>query len=87
MVSYPKDSIGAAMFPGSDPDMDLPFGDLVYALVRHQGTLIDVYPNRHDALTDKTKLEKSADEFEIVPTPVGQIRLRDATRVFKRGGA
>ena len=80
-----KDSLGVMQLPHHDPDPDLPFGGLVYAVVRDQGTLIDVCATRHDAMAVKSELGKSVDEFEIVPTRVGNIRLRDAKRPFRRG--
>jgi len=59
-----------------------PFGDWVYAVVRHDDKVMTVEPTRHKAI-GKAACWRNNQTYRIVPMRVGQVRMQDWSRVFK----
>lgn len=53
-----------------------PLGPTMYVVVRHDGKIVAVKSTRHDALGIIVQCHE-ANDFEIVPVPIGLIPLMD----------
>jgi hypothetical protein len=76
------DSNGIRIKPDHSGVETLPYGEIVYLVVRCDDKMISVQPTRHDAIGKIATLDGGKEDwYDVVPAPVGSVRMNDVTQL------